>query len=74
METELAMTDDTAYACCSNRYLAAHDTLRSAGPTSGWATMLKATRHIGDFTNWTNPQTYQQTFDRLLRDLKKADA
>ncbi|WP_126601412.1 hypothetical protein [Dictyobacter aurantiacus] len=25
------MTDDTAYAC-SSRYLAAHDTLRSAGP------------------------------------------
>src|ERR1051326_5414903 len=33
METERATTDDTAYAC-SNRYLAAHDTLRSAGPTT----------------------------------------
>jgi hypothetical protein len=31
METERAMTDDTAYAW-SNRSLAAHDTLRSPGP------------------------------------------
>ncbi|GCE08948.1 hypothetical protein KDAU_62770 [Dictyobacter aurantiacus] len=30
METELAMIDDTAYAC-SSRYLAAHDTFHSPG-------------------------------------------
>jgi hypothetical protein len=41
--------------------------------TSHWATTLQATRQIGDFTNWTDPQTYQQAFDRLLRDLKKAN-
>lgn len=42
--------------------------------TSDWATTLQATRHIGDFTNWTDPQIYQLVFDRLLRDLKKTDA
>lgn len=41
--------------------------------TSHWANTLLTTRHIGDFTNWTDPQAYHQTFDRLLQDLKKAD-
>lgn len=41
--------------------------------TQAWATKLRRTRHIGDFTNWTNPQAYQTAFDRLLRDLKKTD-
>ncbi|MGI9060496.1 MAG: toll/interleukin-1 receptor domain-containing protein [Ktedonobacteraceae bacterium] len=41
--------------------------------TSHWATTLRNTRQIGDFTNWTDPQTYQQIFDHLLRDLKKAN-
>jgi uncharacterized protein YjbI with pentapeptide repeats len=36
-----------------------------------WATTLRRTRHIGDFTNWTDPQAYQGAFDRLLRDLKQ---
>ena len=36
-----------------------------------WAAKLRRTRHIGDFTNWTDPQAYQQAFERLLRDLKK---
>lgn len=35
-----------------------------------WAAKLRRTRHIGDFANWTDPQAYQQSFDRLLRDLK----
>jgi len=30
-------------------------------------------RKIGDFTHWTDPQAYQQAFERLVRDLKKAD-
>jgi len=47
-----------------------NEALQSA---SNWATTLQATRHIGDFTNWTDTQTYQHIFDRLLRDLKKAD-
>jgi hypothetical protein len=35
-----------------------------------WAAKLRRTRHIGDFTRWTDPQAYQQAFERLLRDLK----
>lgn len=38
--------------------------------TTSWATSLRRTRHIGDFTNWMNPQAYQHAFERLLRDLK----
>lgn len=36
-----------------------------------WAATLRRTRHIGDFTNWTNEHAYQAAFDRLLRDLKQ---
>jgi TIR domain len=39
--------------------------------SQAWAAKLRRTRHIGDFTTWTNPQAYQIAFDRLLRDLKK---
>jgi uncharacterized protein YjbI with pentapeptide repeats len=35
-----------------------------------WAATLRRTRHIGDFTRWTDPQEYQFAFERLLRDLK----
>lgn len=35
-----------------------------------WATEIKSTRHLGEFTNWKNPDDYQQAFNRLLRDLK----
>lgn len=38
--------------------------------TQVWAKQLLRSRLIGDFTNWTNPQAYQMTFERLLRDLK----
>lgn len=38
--------------------------------TQAWAAKLRRTRHIGDFTNWTNSQAYRQAFERLLRDLK----
>jgi hypothetical protein len=41
--------------------------------SQAWAAMLRRSRHIGNFTRWTDPQEYQQAFDRLLRDLKKAD-
>ena len=37
--------------------------------SQAWAAMLRRTRHIGDFTTWTDPQGYQQAFERLLRDL-----
>lgn len=39
--------------------------------TQAWAARLRRSRHIGNFTNWTDPQAYQQAFERLLRDLKK---
>lgn len=35
-----------------------------------WATMLKQSRHIGDFTHWKDHDAYQKAFERLLRDLK----
>lgn len=40
--------------------------------SQAWAAMLRQSRHFGDFTNWTDPQAYQQAFERLLRDLKRA--
>jgi hypothetical protein len=36
-----------------------------------WAATLRRTRHIGDFTAWTDPVNYQVVFERLLRDLKQ---
>lgn len=39
--------------------------------SQAWTATLRRTRHIGDFTNWTEPQAYQSAFDRLLRDLKQ---
>jgi hypothetical protein len=38
--------------------------------THAWAATLRRTRHIGDFTQWTDSKAYQRAFDRLLRDLK----
>lgn len=38
--------------------------------TQAWAKQLRRSRHIGDFTNWADPQAYEQAFERLLRDLK----
>lgn len=35
-----------------------------------WATMIKQSRHIGNFTLWKDHDAYQQAFERLLRDLK----
>lgn len=35
-----------------------------------WATMIKQSRHIGDFTCWKDHDAYQKAFERLLRDLK----
>lgn len=39
--------------------------------TQAWAATLRRTRHIGDFSKWTDPQAYQTAFERLLRDLKR---
>lgn len=35
-----------------------------------WAATLRRTRHVGDFTHWTDPLEYQRVFERLLHDLK----
>jgi uncharacterized protein YjbI with pentapeptide repeats len=35
-----------------------------------WAASIRRTRHIGDFSNWKNHDSYQAAFQRLLRDLK----
>ncbi len=38
--------------------------------SKAWAATLRRTRHIGDFTAWTEPEKYQIAFERLLRDMK----
>ena len=35
-----------------------------------WASKLRRSRHIGDFTKWKDHDAYQKAFDRLMRDLK----
>ncbi len=38
--------------------------------TTGWASHVRLTRHIGDFTNWQDDAAYQQAFTTLLRHLE----
>lgn len=38
--------------------------------TKAWAADVRRRWHIGDFTQWKDHDTYQQAFERLLRDLK----
>jgi len=35
-----------------------------------WAADIRRGRHIGDFRDWKNHDSYKKAFDRLLRDLK----
>jgi uncharacterized protein YjbI with pentapeptide repeats len=35
-----------------------------------WAASLRRMRHIGDFNNWKDHDSYRKAFERLLRDLK----
>lgn len=35
-----------------------------------WASAIRKTRHIGDFTHWKDHDAYQSAFQRLLRDLQ----
>jgi len=35
-----------------------------------WAADMRRTRHIGDFRDWRNHDSYKKAFDRLLRDLR----
>lgn len=37
---------------------------------TGWASHIRLTRHIGNFTKWKSHDDYQQAFNRFLRDLK----
>jgi hypothetical protein len=38
-----------------------------------WAGEIRRMRHIGDFSDWENHDSYQKGFARLLRDLKAED-
>lgn len=38
--------------------------------TKAWVADVRRRRHIGDFTQWKDHDTYQVSFERLLRDLK----
>jgi hypothetical protein len=37
-----------------------------------WAAKLRAQRHIGDFRGWKDHDGYKQSFERVLRDLKRS--
>jgi uncharacterized protein YjbI with pentapeptide repeats len=37
---------------------------------TGWPADVRRTRHIGDFTNWKDRESYEKALDRLFRDLK----
>jgi hypothetical protein len=41
--------------------------------TKAWAADIRRTRHIGDFRNWKDHDSYQKAFARLLRDLKASE-
>jgi len=38
-----------------------------------WAADIQRTRHIGDFREWKNHDSYKKAFERLLRNLKAPD-
>jgi hypothetical protein len=38
--------------------------------SEGWARLLRGQRNIGDFTGWKQHDSYQKSFDRLMRDLR----
>ena len=39
-----------------------------------WAADIRRTRHIGDFRNWKDHNSFQKSLGRLLRDLKSQDS
>lgn len=41
--------------------------------TKAWAADVRRRWHIGDFTRWKQHDEYQQAFERLVQNLKKAD-
>lgn len=36
---------------------------------TSWASLIRRSRHIGDFIQWEVPDSYKTAFNRLLRDL-----
>jgi hypothetical protein len=40
---------------------------------TGWPTLIRNTRNIGNFQGWETPGVYQKAFDRLLGDLKAVE-
>ena len=38
--------------------------------SEAWARLLRGQRNIGDFTRWKEHDSYQSSFDRLMRDLR----
>ena len=38
--------------------------------SEGWARLLRGQRNIGDFTGWKEQDSYQKSFERLMRDLR----
>jgi uncharacterized protein YjbI with pentapeptide repeats len=38
-----------------------------------WASHIRRSRHVGDFTGWKDHDSYQRAFDRLLRDLRASE-
>ena len=39
---------------------------------TGWSADIRRTRHIGDFRRWKDHDAYEQSFSRVVRDLKAA--
>lgn len=37
---------------------------------TGWAADVRKSRHVGDFRDWKNHDSYRKAFERLMRDLK----
>ena len=40
--------------------------------SEAWAVKLRDQRHIGDFRRWKDHDGYKQSFERVLRDLKRS--
>jgi hypothetical protein len=38
--------------------------------SEGWARLLRGQRNIGDFSQWKDHDSYQKSFERLMRDLR----
>jgi hypothetical protein len=38
--------------------------------SEAWARLLRGQRNIGDFSRWKEQDSYQKSFERLMRDLR----